>query len=114
MENEAIKKIIVEVLDNEYTLEYNRKAVERMEERGFNMGKIEEKIVTSVNLMVEGGLYKNHRNLVGQKLDDVVEAITNEYDLNELLPLLTEMIAASVPDFGNESGVPKKDFKIVR
>lgn len=117
MANEREKtaqQVILEVGGEEYTLEYNRKALKQMEAKGFSMGDLDKKILTSIDLLIEGALWKNHKNMTSAKLEEVMDGIYEEYDVQELSKALMEMFASAVPDFANAKGTEKKVFKIVR
>lgn len=113
----APRKILVEIDDVEYTLEYNRAAIRDMESRGFALSHIEDRIVTSLDLLVQGALYKNHRTIRGERLEELCERIVTEYDSNELISVLTSMLLAAIPELQpnkKSEGTPKKVFTVIK
>lgn len=117
MTNEREKKtkqIILEVGGVDYTLEYNRNSLKVMEAKGFSIADADRKIVTSIDMLVEGALWKNYPALTQEQLTKVVDGIYDGYDVAELTKHLMEMFALAVPDFNGEGEKSKKVFKVVR
>lgn len=104
------KAIVLDIDGEEYRLEYNRSAIKKMEAKGFEITAIDTKLITSIDLLIEGSFYKNYPKLTSSKLDTLREDILNEYDIDEMLPVFVEMITDALP----KSTGKKKNFTVVR
>lgn len=100
--------VTLEIENVEYTLEYNRAAVKRMESKGFSAAEVDTKILTSLDLMIEGAFYKNHPTLNQGRLVELRDYILDNYDAYELMAVLSEMLADVLPKIKSE----KSDFKV--
>lgn len=85
------KKIEVELNGEVLTLEYNRAAIVKMEEMGFDIREISSKIYTSYELLVTGALFKNHSKKKLSECVDIAEALAEEYGLEEMVSSLSEL-----------------------
>lgn len=110
VEEKKITSITLEIDDVEYTLEYNRDAVKRMERMGFNLNDVDSKILTSIDFMVEGAFYKNHPTLKKERLAELRDYIIDNYDVYDLMSALTEMLSNVLPKTNTEND--KVNFKV--
>lgn len=83
--------IEVEVNGEKLKLQYNRDAIVKMEEMGFNIQEVSSKIYTSYEQMVVGALVKNHSDKKFREMVDIAEYLAEEYGLNSVLENLTEL-----------------------
>lgn len=76
--------------EKSYDLVFTRRAVLKIEDMGFNLTQVEDKILTSLSLLFYGALLKNYPKLTYAEsesiLDDVLE---NGYEINDLFPNLS-------------------------
>lgn len=82
------KTIELEYKGKAYTLEFDRKQVERMERRGFSPEELTTKPMSSLPLLFAGAFQKHHRNLN----PDIIEEILGKVkDREKLFAKLVEM-----------------------
>ena len=74
--------------NKEYRLEYNRNALVRMEEWGFNPKDCEKKPLSSMNHLIYGAFIMHHADLSRDKIDEIVSRLG---DMVELYKALTEL-----------------------
>ncbi len=74
--------------DKEYTLEYTRRTVSEMENKGFVAGDIETKPMTILPMLFEGAFLAHHRFIKKETIDDIFNHMTNK---EELIGKLAEM-----------------------
>lgn len=79
------KKIELSYEGVDYTLEYNREAVEFMEANGLRIKEIQEKPVSMVGILWKGAFYKNHSNEKLEKIQEIYEHIPKRAELNAAL-----------------------------
>lgn len=79
------KKIEFNYEGVDYTLEYNREAVEFMENNGLRIKEIQEKPLTMVGILWKGAFYKNHSKEKLDKVQEIYDNIPNKSDLNAAL-----------------------------
>lgn len=83
--------IEVEVNDEKLKLEYNRDAIVKMEEMGFNIQEIASKPYTCYEKMMLGALIKNHSDKKIKESVEIAERLAEEYGLEELMGKLSEI-----------------------
>lgn len=73
----------------EYKLEYNRKAVQSMEQAyDFNIDEISSKPMTMIPLLFQGAFIMHHKTLSPEKIESIYEQIPGK---DELIQALIEM-----------------------
>lgn len=93
------KQLKFEYNDEEYTLEYNRRSVERMEREGFVVSDIKDKPMTTLPALFQGAFYKNHRFVKKEVIDEIYSKMTNKQDLiGKLAEMYNEPISALVDE----------------
>ena len=99
MSREGIQPI--RITDNEtgkvYTLEFNRKTVERMERGGFIVSEASSKPLTGVATLFHGAFYKNHPGITREQTDKMLYDISSSDKLrlfDRLAALYNEPINA--------------------
>jgi hypothetical protein len=113
MTEKKAKQVVLEVGGETYTLEYNRASIKQMERKGFSVSEVEKKFFTSLDLMLEGALYKNHPKVTDAQIETFINTVYDEYQVQDLMEVLLEMFSDALPEFGGEAK-DKKVFKIVR
>lgn len=76
---------------NVIKLEYNRKAVVKLEEMGFDIQSIASKPMTAVEFLVYGGLMKNHPTIKWDTAMETADYLIEEYGLTNLMENLAEL-----------------------
>ena len=69
--------------NNDYVLEYNRDAIRRMEKDGYNISKLEDMVVTSMEIVFKYAFFKNHKDVFNN--DDLLDEIQAMLDDKESL-----------------------------
>lgn len=93
----------------EYTLEYTRRTVQRMEQNGFVVKDIEEKPVSTLPKLFAGAFLANHQFVRQNEIDEIYKDLDNKPELiAKLAEMYSEPIAALVEgpgegDSGNAS-----------
>lgn len=82
------KRIIINYKGNEYTLEFNRKTVKRMEEAGFVVDT--NKPMTMITELFRGAFQMHHRRIDSALVEEIWAAQKKKDDL---LGVLVEMYA---------------------
>ena len=88
----------------DYTLEYNRDAIIKMEEQCFKANeKAEDAQFTTVWLLFKGAFWKNHRDVSNDTVETILKAISDKQKLYErLLEMIKEAYETISKD--SESG----------
>lgn len=69
----------------DYTLEYDRKAVNLMEANGLDLNAIHSKPSSMISILWQGAFLKNHRKETAEKVQEMYDRIPNKSELNEAL-----------------------------
>ena len=77
----------------QYTLEYTRDSVCKMEDKGFDIGSYDDKKVTFIRQLVSGAFIAHHSELSLAEIDKIYDSLDNK---EELLKKLAEMYAEPV------------------
>lgn len=82
------KQITFEHEGKEYTLEFTRKSIEKLEQRGFKLTDVRDKPVTTLPILFAGAFLAHHPYVK----KEVVDAVFNEIDdKDSLIQKLGEM-----------------------
>lgn len=96
------KSISFEYEGKEYTLEFNRKSVERMERMGFIAEEITQKPLTSLPMLFHGAFYMHHKGVTRDLTDKILESVEKVSDLiGKLAEMYNEPIMALIGDEDN-------------
>lgn len=90
--------------DNEYTLEFNRRVVGLMEDKGLNIQTLFEKPVKSFPMLFAGAFHMHHKGLAQNVIDSIFDTIENkEAFLEGLIEMYGETISTVLeePEQGN-------------
>ena len=77
----------------EYTLEFTRKSVERMEDNGFRIADVTAKPVSTLPVLFAGSFYANHRWVKQDTIDKIFAEIP---DKEAFMAKLVEMYAEPI------------------
>lgn len=102
------KQIIFEYEGKEYTLEFDRKQVERMERNGFKINEVGDKPMTSMPMLFEGAFQKHHRNINSETVNKILSSIK---DRDSLFEKLLEMYADPIVTLFDEPEESEKNIE---
>ena len=95
------KQIVIQFQDVTYTLEYTRKSIEKMEQRGFRVSDVKDKPVSTLPILFAGACLAHQPN--GRK--DVVDASFAQCsDKEDLLEKLGEMYSEPILSMTESEG----------
>jgi len=79
------KKIEFSYEGVDYTLEYDRKAIEIMEANGLELDSVRSKPASMVSILWQGAFLKNHKKEKPSKIQEIYDNMKNKSDLNTYL-----------------------------
>ena len=82
------KQIILSYEGTEYTLEFTRETVAKLESRGFVVDDLDKKPVSTYPVFFAGAFQAHHRFLPKNKIDEIFDEVNNKL---ELISMLAEM-----------------------
>ena len=83
----------------DYTLEYTRKSIEIMERRGFVIGDLEDKPMTTFPALFAGAFLAHHKFVKQEVIDEILKLLKNK---DELIGKLAEMYAEPIREMLDE------------
>lgn len=99
------KQIVIHYGGDDYTLEFNRKIVKRMEESGFTVDT--NKPATMISDLFRGAFMMHHKRLLPDKIEEIWDAQRGKDKLlSELVQMYTEPIAALMDEEESEDENP--------
>ena len=85
--------------DKEYTLEYTRRTVERMESEGFVASDVKDKPMTTLPALFKGAFLAHHPFVKNELVDEIYGKMTNKQELiGKLAEMYNEPISALVDE----------------
>lgn len=84
-----MKKIEFNYNGKDYLLEYSRKTVAMMEQKGFIVTELAKKPALMLPMAFEGLFYKNHKNIRESEVEEIFDKFKNK---NALLQKIGEML----------------------
>ncbi len=87
------KTITFKYEDKEYTLEFTRKSIEKMEKMGFKISELEVKPVSTLPQLFNGAFLVHHPFIKRELTDEIFSKMTNK---EELLVKLAEMYSEPI------------------
>lgn len=94
-----MSKITFSYGGNDYCLEYTKRSVKTMEDRGFNPSKILEAPMTYLPELFAGAFLANHKFVGKEVIDGIYATMDNKRELiNSLIEMYNEPIAALTED----------------
>lgn len=89
---------------NDYCLEYNKRTVKQMEDRGFALTKFMEAPMSTLPELFAGAFLANHKFTKRQVIDDIYDHMSDKQTLiNTLTTMYNEPIEALMSD-GDDEG----------
>ena len=99
------KQIIIDYKGDEYTLEFNRKTVRRMEEAGFKVDT--DKPATMITELFRGAFLMHHRRIDANLVEEIWNAQKKKDDLlSALVQMYAEPIASLMDEDAGEDENP--------
>ena len=99
------KQIIIDYKGDEYTLEFNRKTVRRMEESGFKVDT--DKPATMITELFRGAFLMHHRRIDANLVEEIWNAQKKKDDLlSALVQMYAEPIASLMDEDAGEDENP--------
>ena len=100
------KTITFSYKGKDYTLEFDRKQVERLQRAGFNYQNYDGTNISDTLMLFNGAFQKHHRNIKSELTDEIFLKLANRDDfIQKLCEMYVEPIAAlyDEPDEGEET-----------
>lgn len=69
----------------EYKLEYNRRSIQELEQKGLDVTQMDSKPATMLPLLIEGAFLMHHRGLATDKIDKIYASVTDKQGFIEAL-----------------------------
>ena len=93
------KQITFPYKGKEYTLEYTRRSVERMEREGFLASEMRDKPMTTLPALFSGAFYAHHPFIKKSEIDEIFAKLPNKNELiGKLAEMYNEPISALIDD----------------
>lgn len=106
------KQIVISYKGNEYTLEFNRKTVRRMEEGGFVVDT--NKPATMITELFKGAFQMHHRRIAPELVEEIWDAQKKKDDLlSVLVQMYAEPIAALMDEDAEEGEDENPTWKVL-
>lgn len=106
------KKIQFNYNGVDYTLEYNRRAIEYIEKQGFQINELSTKPMLMLPLAFEGLFFKNHKKVTKTIIDEIFDKFTDKENLiSTIAEMLTETYNTLQSDPEDDEG--NIEWKIV-
>lgn len=100
------KNITLDYNGKTYTLEFDKRSVERMEQRGFDPDKATEKPMTTIPVLFEGAFLKHHPYAKKEDIDAMLNLLTDKSGLfSALLDMYAEPIEALIEDNTSKNAI---------
>lgn len=93
------KKIEFNYKNEDYVLEYNRKAIAFIEGQGFSINDLTSKPMTMLPLAFTGLFYKNHKKVNQTIIDEIYDKFTNK---DVLIATIAEMLTEAYNSLQDE------------
>ncbi len=108
------KVITLTYESKDYTLEYNRSSVFKLENKGFNVttfkDDIKEKPLQTISLLFEGAFYMHHPDISKDVVDTLFSAVFSLED-ESLINRLVEMYGDTINTLYDEENAKKVKVK---
>lgn len=99
------KTITLTYEGKEYTLEYTRKSVERMEATGFNVEELASKPLSTLPLLWKGSFLAHHKNIKAWLQDKMFEQMPRKEELfDRLADMYMETVESLFEEPENDEG----------
>lgn len=87
------KSITFEYEEKKYTLEFNRKSVERLERSGFVLDEISSKPLVMIPMLFHGAFYMHHKGITQEFASKILD---DTKDVKGLVGVLVDMYSEPV------------------
>lgn len=84
------KQLAIKYGKDKYTLEYNRRSIQRLEAEGLVITEIDSKPATMLPLLIGGAFYMHHSGIAAEKVEEIYGSVT---DKEAFIEALAEMYA---------------------
>lgn len=88
--------------DKRYVLEYDRRTVIELENKGFNPSKVDEQPTKSIFMLWTGAFEKHHSNVSIAKREEILAALGNKEELFQTLVQMYIEPAQMLSDSGED------------
>ena len=106
------KQIVINYKGSDYTLEFNRRTVRRMEENGFVVDT--NKPATMISELFKGAFLMHHKKISPELVEDIWDAQRNKDKLlTELVNMYMEPIAALMDEAEGEDEDENPTWKVI-
>lgn len=104
------KQITISHEGTTYTLEFNRKAVERLERQGFVLDDVVSKPLTTLPALFHGAFYMHHSGITRERTDAILYSIADTTGLvGRLADMYNDPVLALIGDEESETKNVKWD-----
>lgn len=87
----------------QYTLEFNRDAVRRLDRQDFVISSITEKPMTSIPALFHGAFWMHHKGITPEQTDKIFEKIKDPAKLvNKLVEMYNDPILSMIDNDGED------------
>lgn len=91
--------------DVDYTLEYNRRSIEKMEQSGFRLEDIGNKPATNIPKLFAGAFLMHHKFVKTELIDEIFSMLPNKEELfQKLVEMYEEPLNALLTDPEGDEG----------
>ncbi len=99
------KKIVFQYGDKEYTLEYNRNSIKKMEDNGFVAADISDKPMTRLPQLFGGAFLAHHPFVKQETVNDILDHMKDKHGLYDSLgEMYGECMKALIDDPEDSEG----------
>ncbi len=100
------KKITFDFNDKTYTLEFNRRSIEKMEQAGFDIETATSKPMSTIPKLFEGAFLMHHPYCTPETIDEIFSLFTDKQGLFEaLVEMYAEPLEALVEDSNSKNAI---------
>lgn len=85
------KHFVETINEVEYTFEFDRNSVVKMESIGFKLSDANDKVFTTVRNLMYGALVKHHDNIKWKEVEEVETYLLSEYGSEVVMDTLVEL-----------------------
>lgn len=111
-ERTKFTRVVVTVGDEDYTLEFNRRTVKQMEQRGFNVAGLDEMPTTTIEQLVRGAFEMHHPSMPAAQRMAVWDALGGKQGDDGLLNALVQLYMAPVNSLIADPTTPTGTWKL--
>lgn len=99
------KQITFSYKGKDYTLEYTRSSIRRMERDGFDTNSAEQSPMSAVYALFRGAFYANHRSIDTKVVDEIFDNLGDLHEwADDLLEMYKDTFEPTADDSDEKSG----------